>query len=195
MSFHPIWDRVGAAADALNRVAVAYEFKNAEILQNQVAVRVLSFDGAGFRYLTPSFFAFVNHGTATSGGGQSIRTMRPSVAMTTREICIAAKGEINSTNDVASGPDTLNQTTFYTVFSHPAPQADPTFTGAPPIRISRITIDGGSAVLTWTGGTPPFTLQRRIKLTDPWTDLDTTTSRRATVPITGESSFFEIKSP
>ncbi|HXJ57472.1 MAG TPA: hypothetical protein VNU68_12505 [Verrucomicrobiae bacterium] len=192
-SFHPTWDRVGAAADALNRVAVAYEFKNGDILNNQVAVRVLAFDGAGFRYLTPSFFAFVNYGTSTSGAGQSIRTTRPAVAMTTREICIAAKGEINSTNNVSEGPDTLAQTTFYTVFSHPAPQNDPTSAGAPPIRITSITPDGGSATLRWSGGTPPFAVQRKTQWTDAWGDLSTTSSRTISVPITGASGFFRIK--
>jgi hypothetical protein len=193
INFHPLWDRVGVAVDALNRVAVAYEFKNAEILNNQTAARVLAFDGATFRYLTPSFFAFVNYGTVVSGNGISIRTTRPAVTMTTREICIAAKGEINSTNNVAEGPDTLNQTTFYTVFSHPAPQDDPTSAGAPPIRI-RITLDGGaSATLRWSGGTPPFTVQRRTLWTDAWSDLETTDARTLTVPLSGTSGFFRIK--
>src|SRR4030095_4520617 len=75
-SFHPLWDRVGAAVDALNRIAVPYEIKNTEILNNQTALRVLAFDGAAFRYLTPSFFAFVNHGAVVSGNGISIRTTR-----------------------------------------------------------------------------------------------------------------------
>jgi len=191
--FQPTWDRVGVAVDALNRIAVAYEFKDGDILNLQTAARVLAFDGAGFRYLTPSFFTFANYGTATSGAGQAIRTTRPAVAMTTREICIAAKGEINSTNNVAEGPDTLAQTTFYTVFSHPAPQADPTSAGAPAIRISSIVQEGASATLRWSGGTPPFTIQRKTQWTDAWNDLDSTAGRSISVPITGVSGFFRIK--
>jgi hypothetical protein len=52
---------------------------------------------------------------------------------------VAAKGEINKANDVAAGPDSLSQTTFYTVLSHPDPMPDPTGDGgaAPMIAISR----------------------------------------------------------
>ncbi len=71
--------------------------------------------------------------------------------MTTREILIAAKGEINKGNVVASGPDSQKQTTFYTVIAHPAPKADPTTpidTGRPTVSISR---DGVNVVIRFTG--------------------------------------------
>jgi hypothetical protein len=127
------FERVNLASDALNRVVVAYESKptaeGKEYEQHQVTVRVMSFDAANgtFSHLTPSFFAFTNQ--AASG----IRTVRPTVAMTTKEICIAAKGEINRANKPEDGPDTEPQTTFYTVFSHPDPQEDPTPALVPPI--------------------------------------------------------------
>lgn len=123
VDFNGDFDRVNLAADALDRVAVAFEVKpTPEWEQMQTAMRVLAFDGAAksFTALTPSFFAFVNHGQT------GFRTFRPSVAMTTKEILVAAKGEINSKNDPALAPDTLPQTTFYTVFSHPDPKPDTT---------------------------------------------------------------------
>lgn len=113
------FERVNLAVDALNRIAVAYEanFSNQNIGldQSQTLVRVLEFNAGegGFNALTPSFFAFINNGP------DDIRTIRPSVAMTTSEILVAAKGEINRENDPSLGATTLAQTTFYTVFEHP----------------------------------------------------------------------------
>jgi hypothetical protein len=46
--------------------------------------------------------------------------------MTTKEILIAAKGEVNRGNNPDDGVDTDPQTTLYTVFTHPDPQEDPT---------------------------------------------------------------------
>jgi len=94
-SYKASFGRVNLASDALNRVVVAYESKptaeGKEYEQHQVTVRVMAFDSESksISYLTPSFFAFTNQ--AASG----IRTFRSTVAMTTKEILIAAKGEIN----------------------------------------------------------------------------------------------------
>lgn len=140
-------DRVNLAVDALNRVTVAYETKvRAEQQLNQTLVRVLAFNAAARRFdpLTPSFFAFVNF------GDDGFRTIRPSIAMTTRQILIAAKGEINKANNVAAGPDSLPQTTFYTVLAHPAPADDPTppAGGGATLSIAR---DGANVRLEYTG--------------------------------------------
>jgi hypothetical protein len=154
------------ASDALNRVVVAYESKptteGKEYEQHQVTVRVLAFDAESksISYLTPSLFAFTNQ--AASG----IRTIRPTVAMTTKEILIAAKGEINKANNPADGSDTEPQTTFYTVFSHPDPQDDPTpavVTEPPSISIRR---EGGKVVIEWIG-----TLQAAGSVNGPWGDV------------------------
>jgi len=91
-------DRVSLAVDALDRVCVVYIHKPTVDFQNQIAARVLQFDGANFTYLTHSFFPFVNYdadGTATPSG-DGITGAGPSVAMTTREICIAAKMTITA---------------------------------------------------------------------------------------------------
>ncbi len=134
--FRVPFDRVNLAVDALNRVVVAYEATLPD-LQAQTVVRVLAFDEETleFSYLTPSFFPFVNFddGAVVPPTATKIRTFRPTVAMTTREILIAAKGEINSENDPTLGADTPTETNFYTVFAHPDPKDDPT----PPIGVVR----------------------------------------------------------
>jgi len=126
--FRPALDRASLAVDALSRVVVTYEVTPAGYSAPQTAARVLAFseDDLSFSYLTPSFFPFENFTDGSPGPGGVIRTLRPSPAMTTREICIAAKGEINSGNDPSQGADTPKEVNFYTVFAHPDPQDDPT---------------------------------------------------------------------
>ena len=129
--FRPTIDRANLAVDALNRVVVAYEVTPTDFSAPQTAARVLQFDGddGEFGYLTPTFFPFANFTDGTPAPDGVIRTIRPSPSMTTRQICIAAKGEINSENDPSLGVDTPFETNFYTVFGHPDPKDDPT----PPI--------------------------------------------------------------
>ena len=147
-------DRANLAVDALNRVTVAYEaIPTADFPLQQILIRVLELEAQNGRFvpLTASFFPFVNNGTVLNGDSAALRTFRPSVSMTTREILIAAKGEINKGNVVASGPDSQKQTTFYTVIAHPAPKADPTTpidTGRPTVSILR---DGVNVVIRFTG--------------------------------------------
>lgn len=127
--FRVTFDRVNLAVDALNRVVVAYE-ATLPNLKAQTVVRVLALneETLEFEYLTPSFFPFINFddGAVVPPGLTGIRTFRPTVAMTTREILIAAKGEINSENDPTLGADTPSEINFYTVFAHPDPKDDPT---------------------------------------------------------------------
>lgn len=72
--------------------------------------------------------------------------------MTTRQICIAAKGMINSANNPAGGPDTADMTALYTVIGHPAPVPPP----RPQITLTRL---GSNTVLSWSGDAGLFTLQ------------------------------------
>jgi len=167
-SYEASFDRVNLASDALNRVVVAYESKptteGKEYEQHQVTVRVLAFDAESksISYLTPSLFAFTNQ--AASG----IRTIRPTVAMTTKEILIAAKGEINKANNPADGSDTEPQTTFYTVFSHPDPQDDPTAKSTPsePPTLSIVNNGNGTITVTFDGK-----LQAATSVNGPWADV------------------------
>jgi hypothetical protein len=196
VDFRPVFDRVNLAVDACDRLTVAYEARPAEFLLSQIAARMLAFDGVSgkFQYLTESFFAFANYGATLNEGGAGFRTIRPSVAMTTRSICIAGKGEINMANNVAAGPDTLPQTTFYTVFSHPCPKDDPTPPATPPAtRFTGITRNGNMVTIRWSGGTGPFTVQKKATLSDAnWVDVAMTSMREATVPIEGNTGFFRV---
>lgn len=190
--FNLRFDRGILTVDALNRVVVAFEAGPSG--QEQVAIRVLEYDPAAkkFFYLTGSFFPFVNYGPFVTEN--FIRTFRPSVAMTTRQICVAAKGSINMQNRPELGPDSQAQTTFYTVISHPAPVDDPTpgIGGIQP-RLSVSSSSGGNLVITWAGGTPPFTVQKKTNLSDAaWQDVTTTSERTHTVATPGTGGFFRV---
>ncbi|MEW6158597.1 MAG: CHRD domain-containing protein, partial [Verrucomicrobiota bacterium] len=188
-SFTPAIDRSNLAVDALNRVAVAYEARPTDFDAAQTVVRVLAFDGTtkSFTALTPSFFCFNNNGQT------GFRTIRPSVAMTTRQICVAAKGEINSQDKPELGPDTLSQTTFYTVFSHPAPADDPTQSAVADLEFTAIANVGNAVRLTWEGGAGPFLLQRKASLSDAqWENLLTTPSRTAVVLRETSTAFYRL---
>ena len=149
------FDRANLAVDALNRIAVSWVSKPEGYEREQVAARVLALNGDTMTVtaLTPSFLAFVN--AAKTG---DIRSVGMSVAMTTRQICIAAKGEINLANRPEQGASInantgapLREINFYTVFSHPAPADDPTpgANAAPTVGVTR-NVDG-SVTITWTG--------------------------------------------
>ena len=189
-SFLPGLGRVNLAADALDRVAIAYEGTlRDEFGDNlglpQTFVRVLQLDPAnGFESLTSSFFAFVNHNDI------DIRTFRPTVSMTTEAIMVAAKGEINSSNEPDNGPDTPTQTTFYTVFAHPVPMADPTpgVNGGPTSTSMVISNSGGDVTITWEGG---GTLQQAEAVTGPWNNVAGAGSPY-TVPTGASHQFYRV---
>lgn len=150
-SYHQL-DRVDVAVDALDRICVAYEVKpdRFQWAQFQVAARVMAFDGTKITPITSSFYPFIN--CDTNNGADFFRTERMSVAMTPRQICIAAKGYVNSTNSVAGGPDTQQETTLYTVINHPAPAAAP----KPEMTISK---SGSTATISWLADAGLFVLQ------------------------------------
>jgi len=124
-------DRVACAINMSNQVCVAFDGQPDKTAgyANQVIGRVMQFDGANVSYLCPSFFAFINsdntntvaNNTTTPGTPQGYLTQNPTVSMTTKAICIAAKGLINSTNNPLGGPpdSTTGNTTVYTVLSMP----------------------------------------------------------------------------
>jgi hypothetical protein len=185
------FDRACGAVDALNRLVVSWVVKPAGYAQQQVAARVLALDSASKKVspLTPSFFAFVN--TATN----DIRTLQMSVAMTTKQICVAAKGEINYENQPASGPNSPREVNFYTVFSHPDPKDDPTTpVGGAALTISSVTRSAGRLNVSWTGGAGPFVIQKKVQLTDAsWTEVMTTAETSASLLIEGPSGFFRVQ--
>lgn len=152
--------RTSLAVDALNRVCVAWVHKPTLDFQDQVAARVFIFDGKSFTPLTHSFFPFVNYDPDGSGGpsGDGITTIQPSVAMTTRQICIAAKGVLNSVNNPVAGGNTAAETTVYTVFSHP----EPVSAQGPKISINK---SGNQVIISLDPSEGSFTVQTRSSLT------------------------------
>jgi len=193
--FAGAFDRANLAVDALNRITVGWVSQPPGYEAQQVAARVLAFDETSKKItpLTASFLPFVN--AAPSGG---IHSLQMSLAMTTKQICIAAKGEINLQNKPELGANSPKELNFYTVFSHPAPKDDPTSpigggTGGN-LRISAITRSAGNLTISWSGGTAPYTVQKKTSLSDAtWTDVQTTANTSVTVAIDGVTGFFRIQ--
>jgi len=151
-------DRSGLAVDALDRVCVAYMYKpDKAVFGYQVAARVAQFDGTSFNWFSHSFYPFVNH-DENPASVLGFLTANPYVAMNTRQICISAKGTINSTNSMTSGPNTPAETTVYTVISHPAPVAAP----VPTLSITKP--DSSHVTLSWNADDGLFTVQTKSSL-------------------------------
>jgi hypothetical protein len=172
-------DRVGLAVDALSRVVVSWVSKPTDYEFEQVVARVLALDATNktISPLTHTFFAFIN--TAKAG----IRTLQMNPSMTTRQILIAAKGEINLQNKPDLGVNSTREVNLYTVFTHPAPADDPTTPvgGGASISIAR---SGSDAVVTFTG-----TLQAADNVNGPYSDVAGATSPR-TIPLGANAKKF-----
>lgn len=190
-------DRVNLAVDALNRVVVAWDSNPDGYEAVQTAARVLAFDGAALTItpLTKSFFPFIN---ASKTGG--IRSTRMTVAMTTKQICVAAKGEINLDNKPEQGayinPNTglpLSEINFYTVFTHPFPQDDPTAPAGgpqPTLAVSRTSATQLS--ISWAPATGGYTLESKAALTDAtWTVVGT--QNPTTVTIGAGNRYYRLR--
>lgn len=163
-------DRAVVAADGLGRFTVAWVSKPDGYEAQQVAARVFEMDEATktVKPLTPSFLPFIN--AAPVGG---IRSVGMSVAMTTKEVLVAAKGEINLQNKPEQGADSTKEINFYTVISHPVPKDDPTpaaggsTTTAPRISVALV---NGQLIITSDPQPLPagFVFEVAPSLTGPW---------------------------
>ncbi|PYJ79539.1 MAG: hypothetical protein DME22_25305 [Verrucomicrobia bacterium] len=141
----------------------------------------MQFDGTNITYLTHSFFPFVNY---DPDGSLNLTTLTPSVAMTTRQICIAAKGTINSTNNPAAGPNTAAETTLYTVISTPVG-------AAPALTAVR---SGNSLVISWPASVTGFTLESTGSLPAPsWTTVGGVVNNSATITIGSGNKFYRLR--
>lgn len=150
-------DRASVAVDALNRVCVVWAYKpDRNVFGYQIAARVAQFDGKNFNWQTHTFYPFVNH-DQDPNNVLGFSMVGPTVAMNTRQICVAAKGYFNNVNNAAAGPNSLSEQTVYTVVSHPAPVAAPQPTVA-------ITKSGSNLNLNWDGEAGLFTVQTRSSL-------------------------------
>ncbi|MBL9128824.1 MAG: hypothetical protein JNL97_14315 [Verrucomicrobiales bacterium] len=193
--FRGDFDRATVAADALNRVVVSWVSRPDGYEQQQVAARVLELDAAtsSFKALTGSFLPFVN--AAPVG---SIRTLQMSVAMTTKQILVAAKGEINLQNKPDQGVNSPREINFYTVISHPVPKDDPTTPvggGATSVKVM-VARNGGNVTITSEPATLPagWVLQTAPSITGPWTTQAGATTP-VTVPIGAGNSFLRAAKP
>ena len=96
------------------------------------------------------------------------------LATTTRQILVAAKGEINLGNQPDQGATSPRELGFYTVIAHPEPRDDPT----PPVGAGtaapRIMLALAGRNLTITSDPQPLTagwvLQIAESVTGPWVD-------------------------
>ena len=141
----------------------------------------MQFDGTNITYLTHSFFPFVNY---DPDGSLSLTTVNPSVAMTTRQICIAAKGTINSTNNPAGGPNTAAETTLYTIIGTPVGAA-PTLTAVH---------SGTSLVISWPASVAGFTLESTDSLPAPgWTPVGGVVNNSVSVAIGSGNKFYRLR--
>lgn len=185
-AFTGSFDRATGAVDALNRLTVSWVCQPTGYTKQQVAARVLAFDGTKFTPLTRSFFAFVNVAK------NDIRTYQMSVAMTTRQICVAAKGEINYENQPELGPNSPTEVNFYTVFSHPDPQNDPTPGVGGPAPALGIARTGNNVVLSWDSAATGWTLESSSAITGAaWNTVGT--QNPATVAIGAGNQFFRLR--
>jgi hypothetical protein len=184
-------DRVNLAVDALDRVTVSWVSQPQGYGQRQVAARVFAFDPTAKKIspLAASFLAFINVNPTNN-----IRSIQMSPAMTTRQICIAAKGEINLRNKPEQGTNSPTQINFYTVISHPAPVADPTTPvggQAPALSIQR---SGTELTISWAPATAGFTLQETTSLpASSWSPGPT--GNPVNVPITGNAKYYRLIKP
>jgi hypothetical protein len=66
-------------------------------------------------------------------------------------------------------------------------------TAAPPPITPVITLAETNVNLNWTGGTPPYVVERTGLFPAIWSGVVTTSQQSATLPITNASSFFRIR--
>lgn len=182
------FDRAFGAVDALNRLTIGWVSQPAGYANQQVAARVFAFDGTkkSFKALTPSFFPFVN--TATNG----IRTLQMSLATTTKQILVAAKGEINYENNPQAGVNSPKEVNFYTIISHPVPAEDPTTPVATSSPTLRVVQAGGDIVISWDASAVGYVLESKAHLSDTvWTTVGT--ANPTTQPLNSSSKFYRLR--
>lgn len=155
-------ERVNLAVDAHDRFCVAWGMNPDPLVwtNEQIIARVGKFNGAQIAWLTPSFYAFINH-ESDPANVKGFKTSNPSVAMTTDYICIAARGSVNNLNNPTAGPNTAPDTTLYTVIRSPV---GPAITRQPTGQTVMVGSDVTFSVVAT--GTPPLSYQWRFNGTN-----------------------------
>jgi hypothetical protein len=116
------------------------------------------------------------------------------LAMTTKQILVAAKGEINLQNKPDQGVTSPKEINFYTVFSHPDPKDDPTPAvggtgGQPSLTIAQ---SGANVTVSWTA--TGFTLESTSTLGGAWTPV-TTAGNSYNTAASGTRQFYRLHKP
>lgn len=185
-------DRVAVAVDDLDRVCVAwaYEPDGTIFKKRQTVARVFQFTGTQFTPQTHSFFAFINH-DSDPNNVLGFETYHPSVSMTRRQICISAKGELNTANNPAAGPNVVtgDEVKVYTVISQPVPVAAP----EPSITVTR---SGSNLIVSWDVNDGFFTVQTTPQVKPSgtvWTDFTTSNvAPPVSVPHTAANQYVRL---
>ncbi len=188
-SFVATTGRAAVASDALDRITCVWESQPAGYGATQVAARVLKFDATSktISPLTHSFWVFMN--TSPTG---NILSHTMNVSMTTKQICVAAKGDINLQDDPSAGTNSPVDIDFFTVFSHPAPADDPTTPIGGQEPDLTITLNGNQATLSWPTNDVGFTLESANSLTNSsWKAVGT--ADPTTVPVGTGSKFYRLR--
>ena len=116
------------------------------------------------------------------------------VAMTTKEICIGAKGEINLQNQPELGANSPAQLNFYTVFTHPAPATDPTPGLGGEAPTLAVAVAGNQLTISWAPATAGFTLETTDNLSAPnWSAGPA--GNPVTVEMAGSAKFYRLVRP
>jgi hypothetical protein len=118
------------------------------------------------------------------------------VAMTTKEICIGAKGEINLENEPASGANSPREVNFYTVFTHPVPADDPTTPvgGTVDQPTLSVSLEGDQLTISWAPASAGFTLEETDSLSgSTWTAGPA--GNPATITTSGSAKYYRLVRP
>ena len=92
-----------------------------------------------------------------------------------------------SANYSKDPPGTHNARVLTSLFSPPA-------TLGSGVVITSVTRTGSTLTINWCGGTAPYTLQRRLVITDAWSNIQTgLTGTSTTDTISGTSAFYRIQ--
>jgi hypothetical protein len=187
-------NRTDVACDSLGNVCVAWDGKpvgGGVFANNQILARTFHFDGKTVTPTTHTFFPFTSHDHDVNNV-LGFKQENSNVEMTTRYICIASKGLINSTNNAASGPDSAAQTTVYTVINNPGAVAP----------VMTATHSGSNLLISWDASAGDCTLQS-TPLVKPtaWADVSPQPASvvvngntyQKTVPIGAGKLFFRLK--
>jgi hypothetical protein len=91
-----------------------------------------------------------------------------------------------SANYSKDAPGTHNARVLTSLFSVPV-------TVPAGVAITSVSQSGSTLTITWCGGAPPYTLQKRVLITNPWSDAQTGIAGNSTTDaLSGGSAFYRV---